>query len=323
MPDTPNLFRVLIYARHWNKYVTFCNQYDKAAAKIDRSLVGTAPSRGQFHRWLAGQLRGLPYADHCRVLEALFPEWTATELFQPCPPELLPNGTPTTTLRESERDASTLALTAPLAQSAAEGFALPPVGIRPHMERAFQCEHVSIDFFGFSGETLHGVIQEPLDKIRAGQLHPSSVTIRLLLPDTSAPMAVPCRTEDLADDPDFRERARQITLRHSRAILDTVQELASFGLVDEANATIRVHNCPPLFKLYVLNQEEVFFGFYPIKEHALSLAGSPRVVYDLMGKDATLFRHSARDGRAEAQFVEQARAWFDSVWQTITREAAL
>src|SRR3712207_7751441 len=40
------------------------------------------------------------------------------------------------------------------------------VGLRPHIERAFEQRHVSIDFAGFSGETLHGVIQEPLDKIR-------------------------------------------------------------------------------------------------------------------------------------------------------------
>jgi hypothetical protein len=90
VPDTPNLFRVLLTERHWNKYVTFRNQYDKAAARIDRSLVGTAPSRGQFYRWMSGDLRGLPYADHCRVLETLFPEWTTTKLFKPCPPHLLP-----------------------------------------------------------------------------------------------------------------------------------------------------------------------------------------------------------------------------------------
>ncbi len=27
------------------------------------------PSRAQFHRWTTGDLRGLPYTDHCRVLE--------------------------------------------------------------------------------------------------------------------------------------------------------------------------------------------------------------------------------------------------------------
>jgi hypothetical protein len=58
-------------------------------------------------------------------------------------------------------------------------------GLRPHIEQAFTAEHVVIDFAGFSGETLHGVIQEPLDKIRTGEIKPASVTIRMLLPDTT------------------------------------------------------------------------------------------------------------------------------------------
>lgn len=39
-----------------------------------------------------------------------------------------------------------------------------PVGLRPHVERAFERQKVSIDFAGFSGETLHGALQEPLTR---------------------------------------------------------------------------------------------------------------------------------------------------------------
>ncbi|MBO0839049.1 MAG: hypothetical protein J2P28_26550, partial [Actinobacteria bacterium] len=53
--------------------------------------------------------------------------------------------------------------------------ALPSTGLRPYVEQAFTREHVLIDFAGFSGETLHGVAQEPLDSIRTGQLKPESV----------------------------------------------------------------------------------------------------------------------------------------------------
>ena len=45
-------------------------------------------------------------------------------------------------------------------------FAAPSIGLRPFIEQAFAREHVMIDFAGFSGETLHGAVQEPLDKIR-------------------------------------------------------------------------------------------------------------------------------------------------------------
>src|SRR5829696_2232849 len=58
-----------------------------------------------------------------------------------------------------------------------------PVGLRPHIEQAFTQDRVSLDFAGFSGETLQGVVQEPLDMIRAGRLRPLSLRIRILLPD--------------------------------------------------------------------------------------------------------------------------------------------
>lgn len=82
MVDSVRL-RALLSERHWQKYTTFCKEYDRVAASIDHELVGTAPSRGQLHRWLSGELKGLPYPDHCRVLEGMFPGWSAQRLFEP------------------------------------------------------------------------------------------------------------------------------------------------------------------------------------------------------------------------------------------------
>ena len=197
-----------------------------------------------------------------------------------------------------------------------------PIGLRPHVERAFEQPQVLIDFAGFSGETLHGVLQEPLDKIRVGRLTPEAITIRMLLVNTTTPWALPCRTEDLADDPDFRERAATITRRHTQAISDSVHELADLGLVQQASVEIRVHHLAPLFKLYVLNNEEAFFGFYPVREHKVTLNGEARPMYDLLGKDAVLFHHTLSDDDASigSQYVEQARAWFDSIWTTISHQ---
>src|SRR5215218_7293274 len=95
-----------------------------------------------------------------------------------------------------------------------------PVGLRPHLERAFTQDRVSLDFAGFSGETLQGVVQEPLDMIRAGRLHPSSLRVRVLLPDPQSPWTLPAKTDDLADDPAFRARMGGIASRHVSAIVD-------------------------------------------------------------------------------------------------------
>jgi hypothetical protein len=171
------------------------------------------------------------------------------------------------------------------------------VALRPHVERAFEQPKVSVDFSGFSGETLHGVLQEPLDKIRVGQLAPESITIRILVPDANLPWGVPCRVEDLADEPAFRERHRHIMQRHTEAITESVGELADLGLVNSATAQVRIYGTVPMFKLYILNGTEAFFGFYPISKHTVTLDGQPVPMYDLMGKDTTLFHYAMRFSR--------------------------
>jgi DNA-binding transcriptional regulator YhcF (GntR family) len=198
-----------------------------------------------------------------------------------------------------------------------------PVGLRPHIERAFDREQVTIDFAGFSGETLDGVMQEPLDKIRVGRLTPQSIRVRVLLPDTEMPWTLPCRTEDLGDDPAFRERARAISQRSTRGIVESIHELADLGLVKEATAEVRVHQASALFKLYVLNETEAFFGFYPVREHTVRIAGETHSVFDLMGKDAVLFHYSVDDDAesTSSQYVSQAQIWFDSMWGTVARVA--
>ncbi|MHA6795822.1 winged helix-turn-helix domain-containing protein [Pseudonocardia bannensis] len=196
-----------------------------------------------------------------------------------------------------------------------------PVGLRPHMDRAFEAPQVTVDFAGFSGETLHGAIAEPLDKVRAGRLRPESITVRILVPNPAVPWTLPARVEDLGDSPAFRERATQIMQRHTQAIVDAVTELRELGLVDHTRAEVRVAPAVPMFKLYLLNDTEAFFGYYPVQEHAVQLDGESVTMWDLMGKDATLFHHSADvdpDSMA-SQFVAQSKMWFDSMWSTVAR----
>lgn len=199
-----------------------------------------------------------------------------------------------------------------------------PVGLRPVLERAFQRPHVSIDFFGFTAETLLGAIQEPLDKIRtqAGPA-PDSITVRMLLPDTSHPIVLPCRVDNLADDPDFRTRSHAMTKRHVNAITDGVIELHELGLITSGSVECRHHDLVPLFKAYILNREEIFFGVYPIVQRTVTVDSDPHEIFDLMGKDATLFHHAAGedDTSSDSQYVQQIESWFETVWRTISRPA--
>jgi hypothetical protein len=86
MPNRHVRLKDVLRARRWQTYRTFCREYDRAAKDFDSSLVGSWPSRAQLHRWLSGDLKGLPYPDHCQVLERMFPDWTAEQLFELCAP---------------------------------------------------------------------------------------------------------------------------------------------------------------------------------------------------------------------------------------------
>ena len=200
-----------------------------------------------------------------------------------------------------------------------------PVGLRPHMERAFEAQDVTLDFFGFSGETLQGAMQEPLDKIRAGRLTPRSIRVRALVPDGEKPWTLPCDVRTREDDPAFRARVHGIMRRHMETLTHSVTGLAQLGLVESATAEVRSQPAPPLFKLYIINGREAFHGFYPVREHALKIDGSTHNVFDLIGKDTTLFHQEASDDpdALGSQFVSQATTWFESIWTNISSEVIL
>jgi hypothetical protein len=78
----PIVLKVLLQQRHLQTHRAFCREYDRVAAKADPTLRGGWPSKAQFYRWLSGELVGLPYPDHCRILERMFPDWKVDQLFQ-------------------------------------------------------------------------------------------------------------------------------------------------------------------------------------------------------------------------------------------------
>jgi len=85
MTGQPTLLAALLEDKGLQRYGSFRLAYEKAARSLDRERGGIPPSRAQFHRWLTGDLRGLPHTDHCRVLEHMLTGYSSAQLFQPCP----------------------------------------------------------------------------------------------------------------------------------------------------------------------------------------------------------------------------------------------
>jgi hypothetical protein len=92
MAGDRTLLAVLLEGRGLARYGTFAAAYRKTARSLDPQPGDEAPSRAQFYRWTQGGLRGLPYTDHCRVLEHMLTGYSAAELLRACPdgPAALP-----------------------------------------------------------------------------------------------------------------------------------------------------------------------------------------------------------------------------------------
>jgi DNA-binding transcriptional regulator YhcF (GntR family) len=195
------------------------------------------------------------------------------------------------------------------------------VGLRPHVEQIFESGRVALDFTGLSAETLHGVIQEPLDKVRAGRIGVESIAIRILLPDLANPIGFPSLAPSGDDSEKVRARVSRIVQRSTQAIVDTVEELAALGLVGSAHAEVRRFRTSPLFKLFLLNESEAFFGFYPVTTHAVAIDGQPVEIFDALGKDSVLFHYAKTedDSAIDSQYVSEAQNWFNTVWNSIAR----
>jgi transcriptional regulator with XRE-family HTH domain len=196
-----------------------------------------------------------------------------------------------------------------------------PVELRPYLQQAFEADDVRIDFVGYTSETLHGAIAEPLDMVRNGRYTPKSICIRVLLPDMARPLAFPVSVSgDPADDERARARMTLISDRHLGAIRDAAEELHNFGFVDDVSVEARFHGSAPSFKAYIINDRDVFFGFYLVTRHEFRDNQGELATYGSMGKDSELFHYVTDDPEStDSLFATQARRWFESLWDTIAR----
>src|SRR2546429_4899159 len=61
--SAPTLLKTLLRERNWQTYSLFKREYDIAAKRVDKELVGGYPNERTFKRWLSGRT-DLPRAEH-------------------------------------------------------------------------------------------------------------------------------------------------------------------------------------------------------------------------------------------------------------------
>ncbi|WP_373299462.1 GntR family transcriptional regulator [Streptomyces poonensis] len=198
-----------------------------------------------------------------------------------------------------------------------------PVGLAPRLTEAFAAPHVRIDAACLTAETLMLALGEPVRLIHEGRLRPESVDVRVLLPSRDIDLAFPVPVEGRAeeDDPVHRRwlaqrNAQGQVLRHNLLSLRS-----SHGI--DVRVTFRALPFTPPVKLYLLNDAEALFAYYMLTRREEETETGTLEMYDALGPTSLLFSFARRAGERDAAFVDEARKWFDALWETITTDLTL
>jgi len=193
------------------------------------------------------------------------------------------------------------------------------------IQYAFHAEDVRIDAFCLTTETLNSALAQPLITLHSGASAPRSITVRVLLPSLDSRLALPRLVGDPADRRPL-ERLHKLTAMFCQSLTYSLQSLEEGGLVPEVSVEFRTVPITPTHKVYLLNGTEMLFAFYKVVPHTVDHRGESLEIYDVLGLDAPVFRHSRgpdRKDEQEAAFVEETQRWFESLWTTIARPLAL
>lgn len=197
------------------------------------------------------------------------------------------------------------------------------VGLTDHIDAAFEADRITLDSFSFTSETLNSALQEPLRRVRRGELRPASIAVRLLLPSPDVRLALPKAVGDAADDRPLR-RLRRLTTSQAVTVQSALVALADSGHVADVTVDIRTVPLTPMHKLYLLNGTDALLGYYEVVRRMVPFREQEVEIYDILGLDATLYHYSAdaEDGQGAA-FVHSSQRWFESLWSTIAEPLTL
>nr|WP_308801139.1 GntR family transcriptional regulator [Streptomyces polyasparticus] len=194
------------------------------------------------------------------------------------------------------------------------------VTLGPLIGAAFEAAEVTLDVFTLTSESLDAHIRLQAERVRAGEISPQSVQVRMLLPDESAYLPYPRMKDDPADLRP-QQRLRAISDLHSRSLRRVLRELQTEGLVARVSVEIRTVPLAPAFKVYVLNGSEALLGPYEVLERRITLLDdTPADVIDVLGLGSTLAHHAADDDEKSpgSVFVSSLQSWFESLWRHLS-----
>lgn len=190
--------------------------------------------------------------------------------------------------------------------------------LRTYFDRALarrKDRRTRIDAMGFTGETVLYQISRSLEALDDDARR--VVTLRILVPDFTAPMSVPGMLDadgKAVDDPDLR---RYLLRKVQDYEYDTEALARQLRQREQAvlDAQYRMLGMMPLMKFCLINGEELFDGSYDKVEQRPARTPPERQVLDLMGYQTVLTRWRTRAGAAGREKVAQRQALFETLWR--------
>ncbi|MGI3226048.1 hypothetical protein ACRJ4B_21415 [Streptomyces sp. GTA36] len=182
---------------------------------------------------------------------------------------------------------------------------------------------VDVRFIGYTGESIFDEMRSVLMRLHSSPRRVRAVTFRVLTPDLSGPMRVPSRLNrdgTTSDDPEFREYVLTNKTKEYSGLLSSFARRLREDTKIEVSVNFRIHPGAPIFKVCLIGDNVVFFGFYDVTREVGFPYGQPdRILRDpiISGRQGW----DVRDGTAQAQYmVRECSELFEGMW-AISSEA--
>jgi DNA-binding transcriptional regulator YhcF (GntR family) len=204
----------------------------------------------------------------------------------------------------------------PTAEAAKSGNAVTLASL---IGKAFEQPEVTLDVYTLTSESLNAHVRVQTERIRAKEIAPQRIALRMLLPSEELELPYP-RAKDPAHSEAVRQRLLGITRVHTASLRRALRDLRAEGLVRTVDIEIRHVPLAPTFKLYLFNNAEVLHGPYEVLERRIELDSGEEIdALDVLGVGATL-THYVKDDDEKSQgsvFVGNMHSWFNSVWNLL------
>ncbi|MEV4789390.1 hypothetical protein AB0K53_28800 [Streptomyces tuirus] len=183
---------------------------------------------------------------------------------------------------------------------------------------------IDVRFIGYTGESIFDHMRGTLMRLHDSPARIQSVTFRVLTPNLSEPMQIPCRVNGdgtMSDDPEFRRYVEGRTRDYASHLLFFARRLRERTNI-EVSIQFRTYPGLPTFQACLVGDNVAFFAFYDVARETEFPYGQPdRVLLDPVISRSGRVGWDVRDGmRRSEHMVKECSDLFESMWK-ISSEA--